>query len=372
MSSDHPGSGRPESGGPEGNLPRFGTVGWPFGRRRTLAIGGAVAVLVAGAALFGSDLGGLTPAPNAAAPHAPRSFRYGGFAPYIDTLLPSAYDLVDSARKTGVRQYTLAFVTSGGGCTPRWGGSVGLNANPVAGQIEALRRSGGDVRVSFGGNAGRELGQACSSAGRLASAYEKVINAYRLKKVDFDIEGSALGDGSANDRRARAIAVLQRRFKGLDISFTLPVLPSGLTRRGVNLITNAAKNGVRISAVNVMAMDYGAGPAPAPTGRMGDYAISAATAAHGQLGRLLGIGDAAAWNKVALTPMIGVNDVTTEVFTLDDARKVAAFARSRDLAWLSMWSATRDKPCPGGTSKSAHPTCSGVHQPLFGFTRAFT
>jgi hypothetical protein len=342
-------------------------------------IGGAVAavaMVVAGAAVFGPDFDGLTPVkhtrPNAATSHAPRSFRYGGFTPYIDTLLPPAYNLVESARKTGVRQYTLAFVTSGGGCTPRWGGSVGLGANPVAGQIEALRRSGGDVRVSFGGNAGRELGQACSSVDRLASAYEKVIDAYHLKKVDFDIEGSALADGSADDRRARAIAVLQRRVKGLDISFTLPVLPSGLTPSGVKLITNADKNGVRISAVNVMAMDYGAGPVPNPTGRMGDYAIRAATATHSQLRRVLGIGDAAAWNKVALTPMIGVNDVTTEVFTLGDARKVAAFARSRDLAWLSMWSATRDKPCAGGNSDSTHPTCSGVEQPLFGFTKAFT
>lgn len=307
--------------------------------------------------------------PNAV---AAGSARDGGFSPYVDTLVEPAYNLVDSVRKTGVRQYTLAFITAGGGCAPRWGGSVGLRADPVAAQIAALRRAGGDVRVSFGGVDGTELGQACPSVGGLASAYRQVIDAYHLKKLDFDIEGPALRDGSANDRRARAIAALQRRVKGLDVSVTLPALPSGLTPSGVKLITNAGRNGVRISAVNALAMDYGAGSAPDPAGRMGDYAIKAATAVHGQLRRALGIGDAAAWNKVAITPMIGVNDVTTEVFTLRDAQKIAAFARNKDLAWLSMWSAERDQPCAGGASRATQTACSGVEQPLFGFTRAFT
>ena len=34
-------------------------------------------------------------------------------------------------------------------------------------------------------------------------------------------------------------------------------MPEGLTQDGVNLVADAKKNGVKISAVNIMAMDYG-------------------------------------------------------------------------------------------------------------------
>ncbi|MYW05819.1 sugar hydrolase, partial [Streptomyces sp. SID3343] len=49
-----------------------------------------------------------------------------GFAPYVDTSLYPAYDLLANAEATGVKDYTLAFVTDGGGCTPKWGGVTDL------------------------------------------------------------------------------------------------------------------------------------------------------------------------------------------------------------------------------------------------------
>src|SRR5207245_1168189 len=102
------------------------------------------------------------------------------------------------------------------------------------------------------------------------------------------------------------------------------------------------KNGVDVGAVNIMAMDYGS----SFTGDMGDYATQAATATEGQVAQALGA--SGAWNKIAVTPMIGVNDVQGETFSLADAAKLADFAKSKGLAWTSMWSATRDKPCAGG------------------------
>ena len=59
---------------------------------------------------------------------------------------------------------------------------------------------------------------------------------------------------------------------------------------------------------------------------MGSYAIDAATAADAQVASVLGISAGAAWSKIAVTPMIGVNDVTDEVFTLANARQLEAFA----------------------------------------------
>ncbi|KOT44718.1 sugar hydrolase [Streptomyces caelestis] len=290
-----------------------------------------------------------------------------GFAPYVDTSLFPAFDLVASAEATGVKEYNLAFVTDGGGCTPRWGGVSGLGDNAVAGQIGALRAKGGDVRVSFGGAAGSELGTTCASADALAAAYEKVVNAYDLTKVDFDVEGGALPNAAANTRRARAIAKLQKAHPDLDVSFTLPVMPEGLTQDGVNLLADAKENGVRIDAVNIMAMDYG----PAYSDDMGAYAEQAATATQAQLKGVLALSDADAWKTVAVTPMIGVNDVVTEVFEVDDATQLVDFARSKGLGRLSMWSGARDRQCPGGAKPAADPTCSSILQDGFAFTKAF-
>ncbi len=50
---------------------------------------------------------------------------------------------------------------------------------------------------------------------------------------------------------------------------------------------------------------------------------------------------------MALTPMLGVNDVENETFTLEDAAQVRAFAEDKGVAWVSVWSAFRDRPCDG-------------------------
>ncbi|MFG3072396.1 cellulose binding domain-containing protein [Streptomyces sp. NPDC048225] len=290
-----------------------------------------------------------------------------GFAPYVDTSLYPAFDLLAHSAATGVKEYNLAFVTDGGGCTPKWGGVTDLGGDAVANQIGALREKGGDVRVSFGGASGSELGTTCTSADALAAAYGKVVDAYGLTKVDFDVEGGALPDTAANTRRAQAISALQKKHPGLDVSFTLPVMPEGLTQAGVDLLADAKKNGVDIDAVNIMAMDYG----PAYSDDMGTYAVQAATATQAQIKGVLGLSDADAWQTVAVTPMIGVNDVASEVFEVEDAAQLVEFAKSKGLGGLSMWSATRDKACPGGPKPSADATCSSVEQEPNAFSKAF-
>lgn len=290
-----------------------------------------------------------------------------GFAPYVDTSLYPAFDLTASADATGVKNYNLAFITDGGGCTPKWGGVTDLGSDGVAAQIGALRAKGGDVRVSFGGASGSELGTTCSSADALAAAYGKAVDRFKLTKVDFDIEGGALPNAAANTRRAQAIAELQQRHPGLDVSFTLPVMPDGLTQDGVNLLSDAKSNGVKISTVNIMAMDYGA----SYSGDMGTYAEQAATATQAQIKGVLGLSDSAAWKAVAVTPMIGVNDVSSEVFEVDDATQLVNFARTKGIGGLSMWSATRDKQCAGGSKPTADATCSSISQEKFAFSKAF-
>jgi hypothetical protein len=124
---------------------------------------------------------------------------------------------------------------------------------------------------------------------------------------------------------------------------------------------------VKISTVNIMAMDYG----PAYSGDMGTYAEQAATATQAQVKSVLELSDSAAWKTVAVTPMIGVNDVSSEIFKVDDATQLVNFAKSKGIGWLSMWSATRDKQCEGGPKPTADATCSSITQDKSAFSKAF-
>lgn len=291
------------------------------------------------------------------------------FSPYVDASLRPPYNLVEGAKKTGVKEYNLAFVSPGGGCEPMWGGRQKLSANPVARQADELRAEGGDIRISFGGQSGNELARECSSVDQLVQAYNEVIDAFALTKVDFDLEGHALTDTKANTLRARAIVRLQQQRADLDVSFTLPTRPAGLNRDGIAVLNNAKRYGARISTVNIMAMDYGT----YYDGDMGEYAVSAAAATQKQVKTTLGIqDDDAAWRTVAVTPMIGVNDVKVEVFRPEDAVELREFAERKGLGGLSMWSAARDKPCPGGANTTARATCSSIGKGENEFAEALT
>ncbi|MGW4205463.1 cellulose binding domain-containing protein [Streptomyces sp. NPDC004726] len=298
----------------------------------------------------------------------PPSASTARYAPFVDVSQYPAYDMLDTAAKTGVKNFNLAFVRAGRDCVPLWGGRIELGKNGVAAQISALRAKGGDVRVSFGGGRGSELALRCTTVDALTKAYRKVIDAYGLTRIDFDVEGKGLLNKAANTRRAQAIARLQQSLPGLDVSFTLPVKPWGLPREGLELLDEARQNGVRVSTVNIMAMDYG----DTYTDDMGQYAIRAATATQEQLKGLYGLSDAAAWERLAVTPMIGVNDVVSEVFTVKNAEELVAFARTKKIGWLSMWSATRDKRCsPEQQSVTPNASCSSINQQPLAFTKAF-
>jgi hypothetical protein len=132
-------------------------------------------------------------------------------------------------------------------------------------------------------------------------------------------------------------------------------MPHGLTQCGLDFISNAKANGVQYSVINVMAMDYGT----AFCGDMGSYAVQAKASVESQLASL---GYSA---QVGLTPMIGVNDVTCEVFQLSDSSQVKSAASFR-----SFWSLGRDNGGCAGCG-CANPNCSGISQSTWAFTNAF-
>src|SRR5437868_4552815 len=157
------------------------------------------------AATLGTVACGLAVLPDTADDRLVRTVRAADaapeFAPYVDSSLHPPFNLVDAAKKTGVKSYTLAFITSGGGCVPKWGGVTDIGANPVANQAGDLRALGGDIRISFGGASGIELAAACPTVTGLTAAYEQVVLAFKLTSADFDIEGAALSDTASNTRR---------------------------------------------------------------------------------------------------------------------------------------------------------------------------
>nr|WP_128575781.1 hypothetical protein [Edwardsiella ictaluri] len=97
---------------------------------------------------------------------------------------------------------------------------------------------------------------------------------------------------------------------------------------------------------------------------MGDAAISAANATLLQM-RSVGLVD----SKVGITPMIGVNDVNVEIFNLEDATELVAYAEGNpDVGRLSMWSIGRDNGSGAG-HQWASSSFSGLQQGSYDFAR---
>ncbi|MFF7310325.1 chitinase [Streptomyces sp. NPDC008137] len=287
------------------------------------------------------------------------------YAPYV-----SATDAATTDSAGSPTTYNLAFVLAGGsGCTPRWNGTDDLGDAAVKSRIAGLKEDGAQVRVSFGGASGKELAAACDTASELAAAYGKALDAAGATRADFDIEGDELADSASIALRSKAIAQLQQERDDLEVSFTLPVMPSGLGKDSLALLASANDNGVQVATVNLMTMNYGS----SFDGDMGEYALAAAKASHTQLKKVFGTSDAAAWRGMALTSMIGVNDVAGETFTLADATEVRSFAEDKGIGWVSMWSAARDRQCADGAkAEKAATDCSGVKQSSGAFAEEFS
>ncbi len=290
------------------------------------------------------------------------------FAPYVDVTMN--YPLAANASQVG-NHYTLAFIIDSGSCTASWAGTIPLSSNLYVSDIATIRAAGGDVVASFGGAAGSELATTCSSASALQAQYQKVITQYGLKRIDFDVEGGALGNSSANATRNGVIAALQKANPGLQVSFTLPVLSNGLTSEGISLLQNAASQGVSIETVNVMAMDFGS--AYDNGGQMGLSAMYAAWSTMNQLESIYpAYNHAKIASMVGVTPMIGQNDNSSEVFTLANASYLLSNAQQNGIGFLAYWSETRDTPCPAGTPATpALGNCSGISMSPFAFANVF-
>jgi Ricin-type beta-trefoil lectin domain/Glycosyl hydrolases family 18 len=290
----------------------------------------SAALALAAATALGT--GGLVLATTGPAAAAGGAFPAHYAAPYLQIASSDAGDMAADQAATGLKYYTLAFLTPQSGCTPQWedgGASVGAFAS----QISAVQAAGGNVIISFGGESGGELAQTCTNVSQLTAAYQNVVNTYGVTRLDFDIEGGVLSDTASTARRDQALAALQAADPAVQVDFTLAVAPQGLptgTGSEYALLQDAKAKGVKVSVVNIMTMDFGAG-----SNDLAD-AESAAQGTAGQLASLYGISTAAAYGMMGLTPIAGTNDDGT-VFSTSNAQSLESFAAANGVAELSFW-----------------------------------
>jgi chitinase len=300
---------------------------------------------VAGTGLAAASVLLVPTVSQAASAHAGAAFPAHYAAPYLQIDSSDAADMTADMKATGLKFYTLAFLTPKSGCTPEWEDG-GDSVSAFTKQVSALQAAGGNVIVSFGGESGGELAEKCTSVSSLEAAYADVVNTYGVTRLDFDIEGSVLDNSSANTRRDQALAALQKANPAVQIDWTVPVDPTGLESDATTLLKGAKSAGVKTNLVNIMTMDFGDGENPLKD------AESAATATEKQLaGIYTGLSSTQVWGMLGLTPIAGQND-DDENFTQSDATTLESFAASNGVQELAFWEVDGyDKPVKYAYSK---------------------
>jgi len=204
------------------------------------------------------------------------------------------------------------------------------------------------------------------------SGFESFIQRYNsssLQGIDFDIEGGQ--SQAVIDALVARVKVAKANHPNLRFSFTLATLggnsPQSLGQIGVNVMNSIKSQGLTGYYINLMAMDYGSAIASNCTlggnGRcdMAQSAINSAVNLHNYWG--------VPYNQIEITPMIGGNDATDEVFSIANVDTLVNWSKANGIAGIHFWSLDRDVDCPAG---SASATCNSYGSAgTWGFTNRF-
>lgn len=250
-----------------------------------------------------------------------------------------------------------------------WGGQPGQAVAEA--NVNAFVKAKAGYIVSTGGQGG--VFTCATDAGM-----ERFVQRYQSKQLigfDFDIEAGQTPEQIAS--MAQRIAHVQKQKQKQKekqkqrFSFTIAThAASDGSRRSLNALGESVlaavrQHGVKDWVINLMVMDYGPAANDVCVVRNGrcDMAASALQAAR-NVHEKYGV----PYAQIELTPMIGVNDVVENVFTVADAAAVAKGVRELGLAGLHWWSADRDMPCAKpvqGADAECH-TLPGVAAGSFG------
>ncbi|MGW7752377.1 chitinase [Streptomyces violaceusniger] len=319
---------------------------------RRLALAAAVGLLAAGV---------TTAATAQAAPQHTAAAPSGLNGPYLYLGWGSPPKATDVMSATGTTQFTMAFMLSDGGCNPKWDGSRALTGGNDQSTINSIRSAGGDVTVSFGGWSGNKLGEKCSSASALAGAYQKVIDAYKLKSIDIDIEASEFENATVRQRVVDALKTVKQKNSGIKVYVTFGTTTSGPDANGKDLVKRGATAGLDVDGWAVMPFDFGQGSID-----MAGATKSAVDGLKNTVASAYGLSSDAAYRKVGFSSMNGKTDVAGETISLNNFKDMVSYAKSHHLARVSFWSLNRDRKCGSGTDGDA---CSGIDQGTYDFTK---
>ncbi|HTI26570.1 MAG TPA: ricin-type beta-trefoil lectin domain protein [Kutzneria sp.] len=281
-------------------------------------------------------------------------------APYYYTGWGNPPSIGTVMSATGIKQVTMAFMLSGGGCVPMWDGSRPLTGGADQATINTVRSNGGDVEISFGGYSGNKLGPNCSSASALAGAYQQVINAYGLKYIDIDVENTdEFENATVQDRILGALKIVKQNNPGIKTILTFGTSTTGPTYWGTRLINQAAALGANVDVFTIMPFDVGGGA------DMYGNTVNAANGLKNQLKTAFGWSDAQAYAHVGISGMNGYSD-QSEVTTTAIWTSIRNWANTNHIARLAFWSINRDRGCAGG---GVQESCSGISQSDWAFTQ---
>ncbi|UGQ47494.1 glycoside hydrolase family 18 protein [Massilia endophytica] len=275
---------------------------------------------------------------------------YNDAASNVITVAPEGRSL-PYVQMPGATALTWAFAV--GECGKEtWGGQPG--AAVAAANVGAFAKSGIPYIISTGGqgavfNCGSKEGM---------DAFVARYDSPQLIGFDFDIEAGQ----TKEDVRAllQQIVHAQRKHPRLRFSFTIAThAASDGSRHSLNetaelVLAEVRRSGLKDFVMNLMVMDYGPASKKVCVLRgsrcdMGASAIQAARNVHEKY--------KLPYSQIELTPMIGVNDVVENVFTLEDAKVMVDGVRKLKMAGVHFWSLDRDVPCRQPAS-GAEAACS--------------
>ncbi len=291
-----------------------------------------------------------TGCPTTTAMKAPYLYLGWGNPPSVSTVMSA----------TGIRQFTMAFMLSGGGCTPMWDSQRPLTGGTDQQVINQIRAGGGDIEISFGGWSGNKLGPNCATPQALAGAYQQVINAYNLRYIDIDIENTDEFENEAvQDRILNALKIVKQNNPGITTIITFGTSTSGPSWWGTRLINRSAELQANIDNFTIMPFDFGC------SGNMFTCTTSAADGLRNALKTAYGWTDDQAYRHMGLSGMNGLSD-QQEMTSVQNWTDIKNWATARHIPRLAFWSVNRDRGCAGGGVVS---NCSGISQPDWEFTR---
>ncbi|AHG21920.1 hypothetical protein Z042_21630 [Chania multitudinisentens RB-25] len=279
------------------------------------------------------------------------------FAPFIDVSINAEWSdwqnypqgrpnkiYSDAAINIGIDMLFFGFLTAASNNQACWSAQPTMPIDWAQPLAQELIAGGVKVAVSFGGAANADISNVMTVE-QLITVYQQVIDQLGATHLDFDFENGLYNE----DKAFVALQSIKAKNPSVTMSLTLPIMPTGLTGVGLALVQKAKAAGLQMK-INGMAMDY---YSPSHT-EMGVAAVQAATSLKEQLAVIYPtLTEAQLYEKVQITPMIGINDDGT-LFKFADIDILTAFAKTNAMDLIAIWSLTRDNPGGGQWADAEH------------------